>query len=94
MTDDDPSDKLNSHCEIHRPIQGGHADRLNSVVFQRPARGSLQQRSCSRRGSPTVYSVTEFNRKRAAKDHFLSEVLAGPRLLVLGSENDLGKAPR
>jgi uncharacterized protein len=44
--------------------------------------------------NPTVYSVTEFNRKRAAKDHFLSQVLTGPRLIVLGSENDLGKAAR
>jgi DNA-binding transcriptional ArsR family regulator len=44
--------------------------------------------------NPTVYSVNEFNRKRAAKDHFLSEVLTGPRLIVLGSENDLGKAAR
>jgi DNA-binding transcriptional ArsR family regulator len=44
--------------------------------------------------NPTVYSVTEFKRKRDAKDHFLSQVLTGPRLIVLGSENDLGKAPR
>jgi predicted nucleotidyltransferase len=44
--------------------------------------------------NPTVYSVTEFNRKRAAKDHFLSQVLTSPRLIVLGSENDLGKASR
>ena len=44
--------------------------------------------------NPTVYSVAEFNRKRTSKDHFLSEVLIGPRLIVLGSENDLGKAAR
>src|SRR5262249_45899678 len=44
--------------------------------------------------SPTVYSVTEFNGKRAAKDHFLSEVLTRPRLIVLGMEDDLGKAAR
>jgi len=44
--------------------------------------------------NPTVYLVAEFNRKRAAKDHFLSHVLTGPRLIVLGSENDLGKTPR
>jgi DNA-binding transcriptional ArsR family regulator len=44
--------------------------------------------------NPTVYSVTEFNRKRTAKDHFLSQVLASPRLIVLGNENDLGKASR
>jgi predicted nucleotidyltransferase len=44
--------------------------------------------------NPTVYSVPEFNRKRTAKDHFLSHVLTNPRLIVLGSENDLGKASR
>jgi DNA-binding transcriptional ArsR family regulator len=44
--------------------------------------------------NPTVYSVSEFNRKRASKDHFLSQVLTGPRLIVLGSDNDLGKATR
>jgi len=44
MTDDDPSDKLNSHCEIHRPIQGGHADRLNSVVLSTGPRISSQLR--------------------------------------------------
>jgi DNA-binding transcriptional ArsR family regulator len=55
----------------------------------RPAREQL-----GREINPTVYSVTEFNRKRVAKDHFLSQVLTGPRLIVLGSENDLGKAAR
>lgn len=44
--------------------------------------------------NPTVYSVAELTKKRAAKDHFLSQVLASPRLIVLGSENDLGKASR
>jgi predicted nucleotidyltransferase len=44
--------------------------------------------------NPTVYSVSEFNRKRAARDHFLSQVLTSPKLIVLGSENDLGKASR
>ena len=42
--------------------------------------------------NPTVYSPAEFARKRAAKDHFLTRVLAKPKLLVLGSEDELGKA--
>ncbi len=41
--------------------------------------------------NPTVYSPTEFARKRAAKDHFLARVLAKPKLLVLGSEDELAK---
>jgi len=55
----------------------------------RPAREQL-----GREINPTVYSVTEFKRKRDAKDHFLSQVLTGPKMIVLGSESDLGKASR
>jgi predicted nucleotidyltransferase len=42
--------------------------------------------------NPTVYTPAEFDRKRNAKDHFLREVLSKPRLLVLGREDDLGRA--
>jgi DNA-binding transcriptional ArsR family regulator len=55
----------------------------------RPAREQL-----GREINPTVYSVTEFKRKRDAKDDFLWQVLTGPRLMLLGSEDDLGKAAR
>jgi DNA-binding transcriptional ArsR family regulator len=41
--------------------------------------------------NPTVYTPAEFAKKRAAKNHFLIEVLTKPRLLVLGSEDDMGK---
>jgi DNA-binding transcriptional ArsR family regulator len=44
--------------------------------------------------NPTVYSLAEFAKKRMAKDHFLTEVLTKPRLLVLGSEHELDKAAR
>lgn len=40
--------------------------------------------------NPTVYTPAEFAKKRAAKEHFLTEVLTKPRLLVLGSEDDVG----
>jgi DNA-binding transcriptional ArsR family regulator len=42
--------------------------------------------------NPTVYSLAEFNKKRAGKDHFLTHVLSEPRLNVLGSEDELGQA--
>jgi predicted nucleotidyltransferase len=42
--------------------------------------------------NPTVYTPVEFERKRAAKDHFLTQVLDKPRLFVLGNSNELGKA--
>jgi predicted nucleotidyltransferase len=44
--------------------------------------------------NPAVYSQAEFAKKRKAKDPFLTQVLTKPRLLVLGSENDLGKTAR
>jgi len=40
----------------------------------------------------SVYTSAEFDRKLALRDHFLTQVLAKPRLIVLGSEHDLGKA--
>jgi DNA-binding transcriptional ArsR family regulator len=42
--------------------------------------------------NPTVYTRSEFNRKRAAKDHFLTQVLTKPRLAVFGNEDELGNA--
>ena len=44
--------------------------------------------------NPTVYTPSEFDKKRAAQDHFLTQVLAKPRLLVLDDQDDLGKASR
>lgn len=44
--------------------------------------------------NPTVYSSAEFAKKRAARDHFVSDVLTKPRLLVSGNENELEKATR
>ena len=42
--------------------------------------------------NPTVYTPAEFDKKRNSQDTFLSQVLAKPRLLVIESQNDLGKA--
>ena len=41
--------------------------------------------------NPTVYTPAEFDRKRAANDHFLKQVLDKPKLFVLSNENELGK---
>ena len=57
-----------------------------------PLRSAREQ--LGREINPTVYSVAEFKRKRDAKDHFLSQILTGPRLIVLDGENDLGEATR
>src|SRR5258706_14210433 len=39
----------------------------------------------------TSYSTREFRNKAAAKDHFLSEVLRGPKQFVKGDQRDLDK---
>jgi predicted nucleotidyltransferase len=44
--------------------------------------------------NPTAYSSAEFDRRRATNDHFLTRVLAEPRLVVLGNGYELGKAAR
>jgi predicted nucleotidyltransferase len=41
--------------------------------------------------NPTVYTPAEFDKKRAAHDPFLKQVLDKPRLFVLGNNNELGK---
>jgi predicted nucleotidyltransferase len=40
--------------------------------------------------SPRVYSVREWRRKRRAPDAFLRDVLARPRIFVMGGERELG----
>jgi DNA-binding transcriptional ArsR family regulator len=47
--------------------------------------------SLGREINPTVYSLAEFNGKRSAGDHFLTQVLDKPRLVVLGNKDELGK---
>jgi predicted nucleotidyltransferase len=41
--------------------------------------------------NPTVYTPTEFSKKRAANDSFLKQVLDKPKLFVLGNKDELGK---
>ncbi|MBI2824426.1 MAG: helix-turn-helix domain-containing protein [Planctomycetia bacterium] len=42
--------------------------------------------------NPTVYTPAEFEKKRRAKDHFLTRVLDKPKLFVLGNSDELGNA--
>ena len=41
--------------------------------------------------NPTVYTPAEFDKKRKAKDHFLTRVLDKPKLFVLGNSDELEK---
>jgi len=40
--------------------------------------------------NPTVFSIDEFRAKVEAKHHFLTTVLAEPKMFVLGEDEDLG----
>jgi predicted nucleotidyltransferase len=52
------------------------------------------QKTIGREIAPKVYGAAEWARKQRAPDAFLREVLAGPRIFVIGSERELGEPPR
>jgi predicted nucleotidyltransferase len=60
-----------------------------AVKLLHPAQASL-----AREISPKVYARKEWARKRRAPDAFLREVLAKPKIFVIGSEDELGKPAR
>lgn len=43
------------------------------------------QRQLGRRVSPTIYERREFNERRRAKHPFLTKVLAGPKIVLMGT---------
>jgi len=49
------------------------------------------QATLRREINPVVYSLDEFRRRAASDDSFVQEVLAQPKLFVVGNENELGK---
>jgi predicted nucleotidyltransferase len=61
----------------------GFADVVKALY---PAQQALQ-----REINPVVYSPPELARRLAADDHFIRELLAKPKLFVIGTEDDLGK---
>ena len=54
---------------------------------------SLQdaQQELHREVNPTVYSVDEFSRKIAAGQHFVSTVVEGPKIFLIGDDGELGR---
>jgi predicted nucleotidyltransferase len=48
------------------------------------------QETLGREISPRVYGVKEWKQKRRSPDAFLREVLAKPKIFVMGSERELG----
>ncbi len=71
----------------------GEAGLADLAPALRKAEGRL-----GREINVTSYSPAEFRRKAAAKEHFLSEVLRGPKQFVKGDERDvddlIGKSRR
>jgi len=65
---------------------------IGSVKFTEVAieLGNAQEK-LRREVNPTVYSVKEFRAKLSAKHHFLTSVLKGEKIFLIGSERELGK---
>ena len=47
------------------------------------------QQNINREVNPTVYSVSEFKNKLHEENHFLKSVLEGPKIFLIGDENEL-----
>jgi predicted nucleotidyltransferase len=55
------------------------------------SRLSTAEKGIGRSINPTVYSSTEFKSKLAARNHFLTSVLKGQKVFLLGDEDELRK---
>lgn len=49
------------------------------------------QQQLQREINPVIYTAAEFARRFNAQEPFVGQLLANPKLFVIGSENDLGK---
>jgi len=77
--------KQQSNSDVDVMLVGslGFAD---AVRVLHPVQATLQ-----REINPVVYSLDEFRRRTASDDSFVREVLAEPKLFVVGNENELRK---
>lgn len=64
----------------------GSASFAKVVKALHPAQELLQ-----RDVNPIVYNAAEFARRIAGKDAFVANIIANPKLFVIGTEHDLGK---
>jgi predicted nucleotidyltransferase len=67
-------------------LLAGNLDFVDAVSALHPFQNSLKPEI-----NPVVYSREEFSRKWSEGGRFVRELLAGPRLFIQGSENDIGK---
>jgi hypothetical protein len=63
----------------------GELGFADAVKLLHPAQETL-----GREISPRVYGVKEWNQKRRSPDAFLRDVLAKPKIFVMGNERELG----
>lgn len=73
----------NSDVDVMLVGNLGFADAVQAL---HPVQTTLQ-----REMNPVVYSLEEFRRRAASDDSFIREVLAKPKLFIVGDENQLGK---
>lgn len=75
----------NARSDVDLLIVGGGRFG-NAVKALHPAQQQLQ-----REINPVIYSAAEFKRRIADRDAFVGNILANPKLFVIGTEHDLGK---
>jgi len=51
----------------------------------------IAQKNTGREINPTVYPLKEFKLKIETNQHFLATILDGPKLFLIGDENELGR---
>jgi predicted nucleotidyltransferase len=85
---------------VYGSIASGTERRVSDLDLMVVGNASLEdivgalypaQEQLRREINPHVYSVAEFRRKVRARNPFLSRVLAGPKMFVVGHADDLGK---
>jgi DNA-binding HxlR family transcriptional regulator len=79
-----------------RQEEGADSDVDVMIVGQITLEDVLDQLSHSEEGigrpiNPTVYSVAEFKSKLAGGNHFLTSVVSGDKVFLIGDEHELGK---
>jgi predicted nucleotidyltransferase len=55
---------------------------------------AVAQKELAREVNPTVYRTAEFRSKLAQGHHFLARVISGPKMFVIGDENELTRLAR
>ena len=75
----------NAHSDVDLFIVGDNAfgDTIKALY-------SVQEQ-LQREINPVIYTAAEFTRRLSAQEPFIGNLLANPKLFVIGTENDLGK---